>query len=343
MESKQIERPFFIILLLAVFGLVFFIFLPYLNAIVLAITFALLFRPFYNGLLKVMPRKQGFAAFLTVVFVFVIVLAPLTLFGFQIFKEAGQLYARVAESDGIGAAGSFMELVKERLRAISPTLSLDINAYSKQILGWILQNISAVFASIAAVIITFFLSLFALYYLLKDGQKLRQAVERLSPLSRPHTEEIISKLGTAANSVIRGSLVVAIIQGILAGLGFLIFGIPHATFWGSVAVVASLVPMLGTGLVMGPAVIYLFLVSNSVFALGLFLWGFFAVGLIDNFLRPQLIKRGVQIHPFLILLSVLGGIGLFGPMGFLLGPLILSFLFALLDIYPAIILHRENN
>jgi len=139
------------------------------------------------------------------------------------------------------------------------------------------------------------------------------------------------------NSVVKGSLIVGVVQGVLTGVGFALFGVPNPALWATIAAIASLIPTIGTGLVLIPGISYLFLVGASSNAIGLIIWGVFAVGLVDNFLGPKLIERGVKIHPFLILLSVLGGIGLFGPIGFLAGPLILSWLFALLDMYPALI------
>ena len=120
-------------------------------------------------------------------------------------------------------------------------------------------------------------------------------------------------------------------------VGIWIFGIPNATLWGSIAAIAALIPSVGTSLVVLPGVLYLFLFGERFAALGLMIWGMTAVGLIDNILGPHLMKRGIAIHPFFILLSVLGGLGLFGPVGFLIGPLILALLFALLDIYAKVI------
>ena len=178
-----------------------------------------------------------------------------------------------------------------------------------------------------------FIFLVALYYLFKDGHKLKKAVVALSPLRDIYDETIFSKLALAINSVIRGSLTVALVQGILTAVGFAIFGVPNATLWGSVAAIAALIPGIGTALVLLPAIFYLFFNGETFFAVGLFLWGMTAVGLIDNFLGPKLVERGIRLHPFLILLSILGGISFFGPLGFLLGPLALSLFFVLLEIY----------
>ncbi len=178
-------------------------------------------------------------------------------------------------------------------------------------------------------------------YLFKDGSKMKKAIVIFSPLRDIHDEAIISKLALAVKSVIGGNVVVAIVQGILTAVGFMMFGVPNAGLWGSVAAIASLVPTVGTSLVVVPAVLYLFFSGNILFAVGLAIWGFTAVGLIDNYLGPKLASRGMKIHPLLVLLSVLGGIALFGPLGFILGPLILSLFGALTEIY--LVIRKEHE
>ena len=123
-------------------------------------------------------------------------------------------------------------------------------------------------------------------------------------------------------------------------VGFWIFGVPNAILWGSFAAIAALIPGIGTALVLTPAILFLFARGEIFSAIGLLAWGVGVVGLIDNFLGPRLMGRGIELHPLIILLSVLGGIGFFGPIGFLLGPLIVSLFFALLDIYSVRSFHR---
>jgi len=194
-----------------------------------------------------------------------------------------------------------------------------------------------VFSSVGKVFLALFLSLLAFYCLIKDGQSLRDFYIRISPLPDEDDERILVKLHATVNSVIRGTLVIAVIQGFLTGIGFMIFGIPNPTLWGSIAAITALVPTVGTAIVLIPGIIYLSIASGTAPAVGLTIWGLVAVGLVDNFLGPQVMKRGVAIHPFVILLSVLGGLSFFGPIGFLIGPLIISLLFALLEIYIEII------
>jgi predicted PurR-regulated permease PerM len=138
-------------------------------------------------------------------------------------------------------------------------------------------------------------------------------------------------------SVIRGALIVAILQGIMAGLGFLIFGVPNPAFWGMIVVVASLIPIVGTWLIIIPAIIYLFATGHVFGAFGFLIWSGVIVNVIYNIVSPQLMRRGTGIHPYIILLGVLGGIAFFGPIGFLLGPFIVALLFSLLNMYPSLV------
>lgn len=340
MDSKKLETSFFIALLLIVMLAAFFIYLPFLNAIVLALTFFIIFRPLYEKLVKVFRQSKILAAFSVIVLVCAVIIVPLIFFGFQIFGEAKQIYISVVNSNGI-----FLEKISSSLQSsfqkLVPDFSFDLNGYARQTISWSVQNIGLIISGLVNVFLTFFLSLFAFYYLLKDGDKLKRYLVAIIPFSSKDAEMIFSKLHLMASSVIRGSLITAILQGILLGLGFFIFGVPQAAFWGAVSVIAALIPLIGIYLVMAPAAAYLLIVGSAFPAMGLVLWGI-AVGNAVGFYFPYLIKQKAKINPFLILLSVLGGLVIFGPTGFIIGPLILSLLFALLSIYPVLILKREE-
>ncbi len=212
---------------------------------------------------------------------------------------------------------------------------LNVTVYIQNFLEWSFANLDTIFSSVTKLAFQIFIMLFALFYLLRDGSKLKKALISLSPLLDTYDEKIILKVKQAIRSVVAGSLMVSVIQGIMTGVGFLIFGVPNPALWGSFAVVAALIPAFGTSLVLGPGIIYLFLESTQLHAFGLLAWGALAVGLIDNYLSPILMNRGIQIHPFIILLSVMGGLAFFGPIGFIAGPLIVALLAALFEIYKA--------
>lgn len=203
--------------------------------------------------------------------------------------------------------------------------------------GTIVNNIGPVFSSAFSAVVTILLSVLVMYYSFKDGGVLRQKIIELSPLVNKYDRDIFSRLQMAVNSVIRGSLLIALLQGISTGIGFAIFGVPNPALWGGIAAVAALIPNLGTAIVSVPAILFLFATGQVGAAIGLAIWALVAVGLIDNLLGPKFIQQGLHIHPLLILLAVLGGLTLFGPIGFLLGPLVMALLFALLDVYQVLI------
>ncbi|MEK7499844.1 MAG: AI-2E family transporter [Patescibacteria group bacterium] len=335
-NHQKSELYFLLLLLLGIFILAYYIFQPFLFSLILAIVFATVFEPLHNNILTRTKGRNGLSALFSTMCVLLVVIVPLSFLGVQIFREATDTYTYLTESNNASDISHTISGGIEELSIFSPVpleFNVDVNQYAKQGLNWLLQHTGSLFSNAAKALMSIFIFLLALYYVFKDGHKLKKAVIAFSPLQDMHDEVIFHKLAVAINSVTRGNLTVALIQGLITALGFIIFGVPSAALWGSVAAIAALVPSVGTALVTIPAIIYLYLSGTTLLAGGLLIWGIVAVGLIDNFLGPKLVERGTKLHPFLILLSILGGIGFFGPLGFLLGPIILSLLFAFLEIY----------
>jgi predicted PurR-regulated permease PerM len=217
-----------------------------------------------------------------------------------------------------------------------------LDAYAQKTGSWFVEHAGPFFQGVAQFALAIFLWFLSVYYFLKEGHRIKALLVKFSPLSDRYDLEIVNRVVTSVKSVIGGSLIVALLQGILAGVGFAIFGIPTPAIWGLIAVFAALVPTIGTALVTFPAVAFLVLVGNNLAALGLLIWGILIVGGIDNIVRPKLLERGVKVHPLLILLSVLGGLAFFGPVGFLTGPIIVSLLSEFLTIYQHLVLKHEQ-
>lgn len=341
MDHKKLETTSFLFLLLLAGVLAFFIFLPYLSSLVLALTFSIVFRPIYDWLVGNTGSK-GLSAVIMVILILALIVGPLTLLGLQVFKEARDVYTSLSSSDA-GFATAATDQIENLVKKFNPEFNLELKDYTSKTLNWFTENLGRIFSGITRFIINLFIGILALYYLFKDGDKLNDFVVKYSPLSKSYKDDIFDKLHQTVNSVVKGSLIVALVQGIIAGLGFFIFRVPNPAFWGMFVVIAALIPSVGTAIVIIPAVLYLFFNGQSVAAIGLLAWGILVVGLIDNFLRPYLIERGIKIHPLLILVSVLGGLQLFGPIGFIAGPLVLSFLFTLLNIYPQLVKPSRRN
>ena len=175
--------------------------------------------------------------------------------------------------------------------------------------------------------------LFTLSYLFLRGPEILREFRRLSPLRHEHEEKIMEIFRSVAQATFLGSLATALIQGTAGGFVFLLFGLPSPLLWGAVMAFLSLVPVVGTALVWGPVAIY-YILTGAVWK-GLIMLVIFAgvVGSIDNVVKPLLIKRGTQIHTLWVFLSILGGVGIFGFLGFVLGPFFITILFVLIEIY----------
>ena len=343
MDARRSETWFLVALLVIVIFISWLIVAPYVGVLVLAGTLAFLFQPVYKNLLRAF-RYESLTALITVTIAALIVFVPLGFFGVRIFGEATALYASLASHGGFDFGTALANFMRAHFRTLSmPSFAaFNFNNYAQQGLTWIIQNFGSFFSGIAQIFFTAFLSLFGLFYFLKDGERLKKWVVETIPLERKYSEEIMLEMASAGSSVIKGTLLVAIIQGIVLGIGLFFFHIPDPTFWGALAIPISIIPVVGTWLIAVPAVVYLFLTGQSVLGAGLAVWSVIFINLIYNLLTPQFMRHGMKIHPYLILLSVLGGIGLFGPIGFLVGPLVIALLFSLLNIYPRLVSNPKD-
>lgn len=336
MDAIKHHSIYFLLLcIVATFALVYFIISPFIGPLIVAAIFAFLFQPVYKRILFYLKNSIKISALITTILAIIIILLPISFIGFQIFKESTQLYTGVIAGDTdffVESTSTLLNKAKTFL-PIPENFQLDFKKYAQNGLEILIQNLGTIFSSVTKSLLNIFVFLMAFYFFLKDGSKLKDYFVRLSPLEDKDDEKIVDRLKLAVSATVKGSLSIGLIQGTLTGIGFMIFGVPNAVLWGTVAALAALIPGVGTSLIIIPAVIFLFVTENSFEGFGLLAWGVIAVGLIDNFLAPRLVGRGMKLHPLLVFISVLGGLAFFGPLGFLLGPLSVSVFLALIDIY----------
>lgn len=338
MKPKNLELVFFFVLLAIVGATTWFIAAPYAYTIFMAIAFAVMFFPLYERILHIVKGRESLASLMTATLIFLIIVLPIGIISYQVILEARNIYAALAS--GVferSTLNTYVVMVERSLAPLLPGFDIDIDAYLQQGAQWIATNAGVLFTQFAGVTVNFFLFVFALYYFIKDGTRFRATVMDLSPLDTRYDVYILQQLKIAIDSVFRGTLIIAMIQGVVAGTGFAIFGVPNPVLLAIATMIAALVPYAGTGLVVIPSVVYLFLTGNTGAGFGLAIWGAVAVGFIDNLLSPFLIGKGAKMHPFVVLIAVLGGIQVFGALGFLVGPFIVSLLFALLNVYRVLI------
>lgn len=330
MQTKIIERYFFFGLLLATLVFTFFIFKPFWIVLVLGTCFAIVLYPIYEWF-KNRKLPDWFSAFLTVFFFAIIICGPLFGIGVIVFNQSQDVYYSIVNSDG---SKVFLNSINNKVNDLLPSeINFNANEKASSLISFISNNVAKIFSTTLSTILSFFLMLLTIFYLLKDGARWRKALVKLSPLADADDHKIISRLTQTINGVLKGYLLVALAQGTLMGIGLAIFGVPNPALWGVIAAIVSVIPTVGTTLVSLPAIIFLFLTGHLGGAIGLLIWSVGIVSLIDNILNPFLIGKKINIPPFLILFAVLGGVVLLGPIGLLMGPLVLSLLYTLVSIY----------
>ena len=307
-------------------------FAPFISALALAAVIVTICYPLYLRVQNRMPgHNETLAALVTTLLVLVIVILPVLFLSSMILREAVAIYTLLGKSEF-----SFVAALEDLERAgqmYVPGLELNLTEYLRQAAQWLASHLGAIFAGTASTIFLFFISIIASFYFFRDGKTFTKRLIQISPLPDSQDELILKRLSVAVRSVATGTILVALIQGVLTALGLTIFGFERAILLGAIAAFGALIPSIGTSIVFIPAVVYLLVSGDYVNAVGLTVWGVLAVGLIDNLLGPYLMSRGNVIHPFLILLSVLGGVALFGPIGFVVGPVLVSFFMVLLQLY----------
>ncbi len=341
MTNPKLQLPFIVSLTAMVLVMSFFILKPFLATLALATVCAVILTPLYKKILIRVNGKETLATSITMVISVICIVIPLIFLGTKVFQEAVGLYGSLSQEEtrqhiitvALQNTGQTFEKylpgTEVRLREISDNL----DTYIKGGLAWIISNLGLALSGVSTFILDLLIFFISLYYLIRDGGRFKRAIWKISPLDEKDDEIVFARLESAINSVIVGNLFIALVQGIITAIGFAIFGVPNSLLWGMLAVFASLVPRIGTAVIIFPAVFYLLAVGDSFMALGLTLWGIFVVGMIDNILGPKLIGKRLQIHPLFILLSALGGLIFFGPVGIFLGPLTISLLFALVSVY----------
>lgn len=305
---------------------------PFVSALALSAIIVTICYPLYERILLRAPKQNKSAAALaTTLLVLLIVVFPLFFIASTLVNEALAIYNEV----GTDTSEVLQSLAgaEEKLAQFIPGFELNVAEYIKQASAWLAGNVGAIFAGTASTVFLFFIALIGSFYLFRDGKEFTKKLVVISPLPDTEDELILHRMAIAVRSVATGTVLVALIQGSLAALGLAIAGFDKFMLLGTIAALGALIPGVGTSIVLIPSIIVLFVTGNYIMGVFLLVWAVLAVGLIDNLLGPYLMSRGNPLHPFVVLLAVLGGIAFFGPIGFIVGPVVVSLFVVLLELY----------
>lgn len=330
--NRVVEYVFFFGLLGIVGYLLWLMFAPFISALALAAVIVTICYPIYERILKVVPRQnESVAALLTTFIVVIIVVLPLAWLTSMLVSEAVSVYRILDQGDF--SLEDHLADIEDMAESLIPGFQFDLRDYLSQGAEWFAGNLGAIFAGTASTVFSFFIALMGSFYFFRDGNRFTHSLVKISPLSDIDDSLILRRMGSAVRGVVTGTVLVAIIQGVSAAFGLYIFDFERAVLLGTIVAITALVPGVGPSVVFIPAAIYSLFLGDYVSAVGLTIWFLVAVSLVDNILGPYLMSRSHPMHPFLVLLSVLGGLILFGPIGFIVGPVITSVFIVLLEIY----------
>jgi predicted PurR-regulated permease PerM len=346
----RFARLFFGVITLLVLYFSYLIVKPYLLDIFMALVLFFTAKPLYRALTRLLWGLKGLASALTCLILLLVILIPLFSLMSIIASQALDFSSQVTKGMQSGELWHWISFKVDALRLYLIHLNLPVppgEINLAQIVQTVVTKASAFVYNNAIGLIKGFsvfffdllLVLFITFFMFLQGDDFIEAIKRLSPLESIHNDEILRETEATIKATLWGTVIVAFAQGTLGGVGFLIVGLPQPAFWGTVMIPASVIPVVGSTIIWGPAAVYLLATGHITKGIILILWGGVVVSVIDNILKPILVKGSSETPSIFILFSILGGLTYFGMIGFILGPLILSFLLSLLRIYQKTILN----
>jgi predicted PurR-regulated permease PerM len=338
MEQRRIERAWFFILLAAVTVAFFWLTFDFIEPVFWAAVLAIIFNPLQRSLEELLQHRKTQAALLSTIVIVLAVFLPLVLIGVAVSQEALNLYERIQ-----GGKVS-LEEVLTKIDPIVRDLAFRIGVDPATIGTRISESVGAAAKLIAtravvigqnvlSVVAQTALMLYLLFFLLRDGDKLLATLNFAIPMGEGRQQTLFRRFASVTRATLKSSLLVGLVQGALGGLLFWVLGLRAPVFWGLIMAMLSLLPLVGPSIVWAPVAIYLMFTGSMTKGIILVVGGVLVVGMADNFLRPILVGRETRMPDYMVLLSTLGGLSVFGPAGFVAGPVLAALFLSVWDMF----------
>ncbi|GAB3658760.1 AI-2E family transporter [Ramlibacter alkalitolerans] len=332
LKNPQLEFKSLLLLVLAATALFLLIIWPFFGAVCWAVFIAIVFWPLHQRFVQGSHGRRNMAALASLTVILLIVILPLAMIIASTTAEASVLVEKMRS--GEIQIGQFFQRMLDALphwaRSVLERFGVgDLGLLQKKLLATLTSSGQVLTSRVVGIgqvtldfVVAFFVMLYVLFFLFRDGEQLSQSIARAIPLHPQHTRRLLTQFATVVRATVKGNIVVALVQGALGSLAFWVLGLPGALLWGAVMALLSLLPAVGAAMVWGPIAIYYFLTGALVKAIGLAVWGALVIGLVDNVLRPILVGKDTRMPDYLVLVATLGGIVVFGLNGFVIGPVI---------------------
>jgi predicted PurR-regulated permease PerM len=339
-DRARFRAAFLLLLVVAISVLFFAMVRSFLMAVFLAAIFSGLLYGLYRRLVRWLRGHEALASIATIVIFIFALVVPLT--GFLGIVTAQALQVTQAVSPWIQQQTSQPDDLDRLIQslpfadALAPydeLITEKVGAVAENVGAFVFSRLAAATRGTVVFFFMLFVMLYSMFFFLKDGDDLLGRILYYMPLSSEAETKMVEKFVSVTRATIKGTLVIGVVQGGLAGLAFAVAGVPASAFWGTVMAVLSILPGIGIALVWVPAAIYLAVIGQTGAAIGLALWCALVAGTVDNLLRPRLVGRDTEMPDLLILLGTLGGLTLFGAVGILIGPIVAALFVTVWEIY----------
>jgi predicted PurR-regulated permease PerM len=350
---RDLEDKAFLLLLIAVTVAFVWILWPFSGAILWGTVLAIVFRPMYRRVLYTIGQRPNVAALISLAVILFIAILPVVGIAAALVQQTLAIYRRIEA--GKFDAGLFLSRIPETLPGWAVELLnhfdlMDFAAVQERISAVLTQGGQVIAAQALAIgqntvglVISFFVMLYLLFFLLRDGDALARRIRDAVPLHTGEQNALFRRFALVIRAIVKGSIVVALVQGALGGLIFWLLGIQGALLWGAMMAVLSLLPVVGAGLVWAPVGLYLLFTGAVWQGIVLIAFGMLVISMVDNVLRPILVGGETKIPDYLVLMTTLGGLTIFGINGLVIGPVIAAMFLSVWDLFLEHRLAIENE
>jgi predicted PurR-regulated permease PerM len=328
--SKEFKNISMLLVFFVLLALSIFVIFPIIQPVIIGLLLAYLFNPLYKKILK-LTKEKNLAAFIILLIIFFCVALPLWFLSPLIINQAFDMYLYLQNVD---LAAIFNRILPSLITTeLSKDFILTTNRLISSTASKFFISATDSLINLPILFLKLTISFFVLFFGLRDEEDIKNSLKSLSPFDKELEVKLTKNFNGITKSVVYGYIAIGVLQGVLTGIGLLIFKSPQPLFLTMIAIVGAIIPIIGAWIVWIPVSIYFFLSGNIVGAIGLFLWGAILVSWIDNILRPYIVSRKTDVSTVTVFVGMMGGLVSIGIMGLLLGPLILSYLLLLLESY----------
>ena len=316
------------LLIIGIFIMAFIIIRPIFFAIIYGLLFAYILSPLYRFTFK-RVKNENIAALIVCLGIFVILAIIFGVILGSIFNQIINIYFAAQKINFVNILETLLPLSSK----ISANLANSIEVSFSNLLTSYASSIGNIIFNLPNLLLQLVVVFLILFYALRDGNQAFKYLKSLSPMKKDVQTRFFQHFKDITNSVLIGQIVVGIIQGVVAGIGYFIFGVPNALLMTLITMIIGIIPIIGPWLVWIPIDIYLFSIDRTGAGLGLFIYGLVLINWVDTIIRPMIVSRRTQINPAIILIGMIGGLYVFGLLGLIIGPLILAYVILIFELY----------